>query len=174
MAEPVIIHNRPFWARILTVFWAVEVAVGLVFAGVGASWLGAGENGLAGVTIGCGLLLAVVGVVMTGVSWRVWRLGQGPAIEMRDGGLVDRRIADATIPWAAISWAVIFNGRSYSLQFDVAPPERAALDVHWEQRLMGRFNRLFNYPELTMVTLGTAKSAHALGSLMESFKSPRR
>lgn len=174
MAEPVIIHNKPFWARILTVFWMIEVAVGLIFAGVGASWIGAGENGIAGVMIGCGLLLSVAGVVMTGVSWRVWRLGHGPAIEFNAKGLVDRRISGQVIPWPAVSWAVIFNGRSYSLQFDVARPERAALEVYWEQRLMGRFNRLFNYPELTMVTLGTGKSAHTLGRLLEGFKPPGR
>ena len=34
---------------------------------------------------------------------------------------------------------------------------------------MGRFNRLFNYPELTVLTLGTGKTAHQLGDLMARY-----
>ena len=47
MPEATTILNRPFWARVLLVFWGVEVAMGLLFAKVGFGWLGPSENGMA-------------------------------------------------------------------------------------------------------------------------------
>ena len=35
---------------------------------------------------------------------------------------------------------------------------------------MGRFNRLFKYPELSVVTLGTGRTAHQLADLMARVK----
>ena len=58
MPEPVIIANRPFWARISAVFWVIEIAVGLSFAAGGAGYTGSGENGAALVLVICSLLLA--------------------------------------------------------------------------------------------------------------------
>ncbi len=84
--------------------------------------------------------------------------------------MIDRRIADQLIPWPAIIWKVVFNSRAYSLQIDVRAPERQALNVYWEQRLMGRCNRLFKYPELTVVTSGTGHSTHQLAAMMVRFK----
>ena len=44
MPEATTILNRPFWARVLLVFWGVEVAMGLLFAKVGFGWLGPSED----------------------------------------------------------------------------------------------------------------------------------
>lgn len=169
MPEPVIIANRPFWARVFAVFWLIEIAVGLSFSAGGIGLAGSGESGVVAVLFACGLILAAVGVVMAASALRIWSL-KGPAIEMRTDGFIDRRTADQLIPWQAISWKVVFNSRTYSLQLDVKPPEREALKVHWEQGLMGRLNRMFKYPELTVLTLGTGKTAHQLADLMARFK----
>jgi hypothetical protein len=168
MPDPVIIINRPFWARVFTVIWIVEVVAGLGFAAGGIGMLGAHETGVAAVLIVAGLLLAAVGVVMAGLSIQAARL-KGPAIEMRPEGLLDRRIAAQIIPWEAISWRIVFNGRAYSLQFDVAQVQRNDLRLYWAQAAMGQFNRMFSYPELTVLTLGTGHTAHQLGNQMDRF-----
>ena len=169
MPDPVVIANRPCWARIVAAFWIAEVCVGLGFVAMGRD---TAENGIAGVMIVGGVLLAAAGVVLAAIALRIALL-KGTAIAMTGEGLIDRRIGDRLIPWAAITWKIIFNGRAYSLQFDVAPSVRKALDVYWEQRLMGRFNRVFKYPELTMAALGTGMAAPDLGALMARFKSPQ-
>ena len=97
MPDPVIIMNRPFWARIFTAVWVIEVFAGLGFAAGGIGMLGAHETGVAAVLIISGLLLAVVGVVMVGITARAARLN-GPAIEMRHEGFLDRRIAAQQSP----------------------------------------------------------------------------
>lgn len=169
MPETVIIENRPRWAWALALLWAIETVAGLGFAASGTMWLGAHENGAAAVLIGMGLLLVAAGVVMTAQCLRIARL-KGAAIVMGGEGFLDRRVAERVIPWEAISWRIVFNGRSYSLHFSVAEPVRAGLSPHWEQRAMGRFNRLFGYPEFAMMTLGTGKSLGALAELMQRFK----
>jgi hypothetical protein len=172
MPDPIVIANRPLRARILAVFWIVETVVGLAFATTGMRGFGASENGLAGVMIFGGLLLSMVGVVLAATATRIALL-EGPAIVMNAKGLIDRRLCEQVIPWKAISWKVIFNGRAYSLQFDVKPPWRKELKVYWQQRLMGRINRMFKYPELTVATLGTGLDAHDLAARMKRFKAPR-
>jgi hypothetical protein len=166
MPEPVIIANRPFWARIFAIFWLIEIAAGLGFA---ASCVAAKETGVAIALAVGGLLLAAVGTVMAASSLRIWRL-KGPAIAMSGEGLIDNRIAPQSIPWTAITYKVVFNSRAYSLQFDVDPPAREAIDVYWEHRLMGKFNRLLKFPELTVLTLGTGRSAHEIAGLMARFR----
>ncbi len=116
-------------------------------------------------------MLAAAGVVMASLSWRIARL-KGPALELSDRGLLDRRLSPQVIPWAAIRWKVVFNGRSYSLQFDIAEPHRSGTAVYWDQRVMGWLNRLFRFPELTVVTLGTGKSAEVLGRELAKFSPP--
>lgn len=172
MPAPVIILNKPLWARIFTVLWGIEVLAGLGFAAGGFGLLGKGETGVAVVLIIAGLLLTIVGVVMTGISWQAARL-TGPAIEMLPEGFRDRRITETVIPWSNLTWKVVFNGRAYSLQFDVDKDVRKTLHVYWAQRAMGVFNRSFNYPELTVLTLGTGKSAHQLGEILARFCSQK-
>jgi hypothetical protein len=92
---------------------------------------------------------------------------------MSEAGFLDRRLADVVTPWDAVAWKIVFNGRSYSLQFDAAEPHGSSLRRHWDQRLMGRLNRLFKYPEFTILTLGTAKNVAELGALMSRFRLPR-
>ncbi len=169
MNSPVIIENRPRWAWAFTVLWAVETLAGIGFAASGVMWLGAHENGAAAVLIGMGLLLVAAGIVMTAQSFRVARL-KGAAIIMSDDGLTDRRLSEKAIPWDAITWRIVFNGRSYSLHFSVAEPARSRLAPYWEQRALGRFNRLFGYPEFAMVTLGTGKNLGALADVMQRFR----
>ncbi|WP_373505654.1 hypothetical protein [Aestuariivirga sp.] len=173
MPDTVLIANKPFWARILAPFWVIETGSGLVFAWVGSSWLGGEENGVAWVLIAGGLLLAVAGVIMARLSWRVARLADA-ALELSDAGLLDRRLSPDLIPWEAIAWKVVFNGRSYSLQFDLTEPQRSGLAVYWDQKLVGRFNRLFGFPEFTAVTLGTGLTAHHLGECFSQFRPETR
>lgn len=172
MAEPVIIRNRPFWARVLTVFWLAEIALALVFWAIALAWSMAGDVGLGAILACGGLVLLAAGAPMAALSWRIARLA-GAAIAMTDSGLRDRRIADILIPWKAITWTTVFNGRTYSLQFDAAEPHAAALRRHWDQRLMGRYNRLFGFPEFTVVTLGTGEGVARLAELMNAYR-PRR
>ncbi len=39
--------------------------------------------------------------------------------------------------------------------------------------MMGKLNRTFKYPEFTILTLGTGKTAHEIADLMKAFKSGR-
>lgn len=169
MATLMQIPNRPMLARLLLLFWAAEVGVGLLFAAAGYGLLGPQENGGAMVLILMGMVLALAGVVMAGHCWRIARLS-GNAIEMTDTGFLDRRLSRRPIPWDAISWQVIFNGRSYALQLDVAEPERSAAGIAWPARALGLFSRLLRQPEFTVAALGTGLSAHDLGQRMAVFK----
>lgn len=169
MPAPVTIPNRPFWARLLVPLWAVEVLMGLYFAWIGFSRLGPAENGMAVLLLVMGLLLAAAGVAMTGLSWQVARLS-GPALEFTAEGFRDHRLAPVLIPWQALRWKVIFNGRGHSLQFDLEPDFRKGFQAYWHQRAMARFNRLFKQPEFTVVTLGTGLTARQIGRRMEAFR----
>jgi hypothetical protein len=171
MPEPVIIPSRPFWARVLLPFWMLQVAMGGLFAAAGIRLLGPGENGGAAILILMGLLLAAAGVVLTGLTWRIARL-RGPAIEMTAEGLLDRRLARQRIPWEALAWKIIFNGRSYSVQLDVAEPARSGLGVYWHQRAAGLVSRMLRQPEFSVVSMGTGLSAHEIGKRMERFRPP--
>lgn len=168
-SPPVLIANRPMLPRLLLLFWLAEIAVGLLFAAAGYELLGPDENGGAMVLMLMGLVLVLAGIVMTGHCWRSARL-TGNAIEMRADGLLDRRLAARSIPWEAISWKVIFNGRSYALQVDVAEPARSAAGITWSARALGLFSRALRQPEFTIAALGTGLSAHDLGQRMSAFK----
>lgn len=169
MPDPVIIENRPRRAWVFVALWAVETLAGLGFAGSGLAWLGARENGAGIVLIVMGLVLCLAGIVMTGQSWRIARL-HGPAIRMTASGLTDRRVAEQEVPWEALHWKIVFNGRSYAVQFGVAEPHRATFRPHWEQRLQAGFHRLFGYPDFVMPLLGTAHSVAALAEHLRKFK----
>ncbi len=52
MPAPVGIENRPFWARILSLFCLAEIGLGLSFPATGVSWIGGDENGLIGALMG--------------------------------------------------------------------------------------------------------------------------
>lgn len=172
MRQPVIIENRSSWARILAVFWVAEVVLGLAFTAAGASWIGVEQPVLVAAILIGGLLLAAIGVPMAAGSRRIARL-PGSAVEMSEDGFRDRRIAEVVTPWQAIAWKIVFNGRSYSLQFDVAEPYRNALRLHWDQRLLAFLNRALGYPEFTVVTLGTGHGVDELGRLMFQFRPPK-
>lgn len=169
MPAPVTIANRPLLPRLLLLFWVAEIAVGVLFAAAGYELLGPSENGGAAVLILMGLVLVVAGVVMAGHCWRIARLS-GNAIEMSEAGLMDRRLSARPIPWEAISWKVIFNGRSYALQMDVTEPARSAAGIGWPARALGLFSRMLRQPEFNVATLGTGLSADDLGKRMAGFK----
>jgi hypothetical protein len=171
MNSSVTIENRPFRARLLVLFWMVEIGVGLAFAAAGAARMGSGENGVAGVMIAGGVLLSIVGVIMAAISWRIARI-RGPVLTLGPSGLMDRRICEQVIPWSAVSWKIIFNGRAYALQFDVAEPERSSLDPYWEQQAIGKFNSLFRYPEFSVAALGTGRTIYDLADIMKRYKAP--
>lgn len=170
LPDPLIIANRPLMARLLLLFWLAEVAVGLLFAAAGVRLVGPAENGGAAVLILMGVVLAGVGVVMTALCWRISFL-RGPAIEMTAEGLLDHRLSGTRLPWEAIRWRVMFNGRSYAVQFDLDEPVRSAAALHWPQRALGLFSRAMRQPEFTLGTLGTGLSAHELGKRLERFSS---
>lgn len=169
MPAPVTIANRPLLPRLLLLFWVAEIAVGVLFAAAGYELLGPSENGGAAVLILMGLVLVVAGIVMAGHCWRIARLS-GIAIEMSEAGLMDRRLSARPIPWEAISWKVIFNGRSYALQRDVTEPARSAAGIGWPARALGLFSRMLRQPEFNVATLGTGLSADDLGKRMAGFK----
>jgi hypothetical protein len=165
----VLIPNRPMLPRLLLLFWVAEIAVGVLFAAAGYGLLGPDENGGAIVLILMGTVLALAGVVMAGHCWQAARVS-GNAIEMTEAGLMDRRLSARPIPWEAISWKVIFNGRSYALQIDVAEPARSEAGISWPARALGLFSRLFRQPEFNVAALGTGLSAHDLGQRMAGFR----
>ena len=169
MPAPVLIPNRPMLPRLLLLFWVAEIAVGLLFAAAGYGLLGPGENGGAVVLMLMGLVLCLAGVIMAGHCWRIASL-TGNAIEMTDAGLIDRRLSARQIPWEAISWKVIFNGRSYALQMDLAEPERSHAGIAWPARALGLFSRLMRQPEFNVAALGTGLSAHDIGEHMARFR----
>jgi len=169
MPDPVIIENRPLIARLLLMFWVAEIGVGLLFVLAGANLLRPAENGGPILLMVMGLVLVLAGLVMTGLCWRIARL-KGPAIEMTAAGLTDHRLARRPIPWEAISWKVIFNGRSYSLQLDIAEPHRKSVGVFWYQRALGLFSRMLRQPEFNVATLGTGLSAEEIGQRMASYR----
>jgi len=148
MPAPVMIANRPLLPRLLLLFWVAEIAVGLLFATAGYGLLGPSENGGA-------VVLMLMGL---------------DAIEMTDTGLMDRRLSTHPIPWEAIAWKVIFNGRSYALQMDVAEPARSAAGIGWPARALGLFSRMLRQPEFNVATLGTGLSADDIGKRMAGFK----
>ena len=171
MPAPVKIPNRPMLPRLLLLFWVAEIAVGLLFAAAGYELLGPSENGGAVVLILMGLVLTLAGIIMAGHCWRIASL-PGNAIEMTEAGLLDRRLSANPIPWDDISWKVIFNGRSYAVQMDVAEPTRSAAAIAWPARALGLFSRMLRQPEFTVAALGTGLSAHDIGQRMAGFKSP--
>lgn len=168
MPPPVIIPNRPLLSRLLLLFWVAEIAVGLLFVAAGYGLLRPGENGGAVVLMLMGVILTLAGLVMAGHCWRIARI-TGNAIEMTEAGLLDRRLSETVIPWEAISWKVIFNGRSYSLQANIAEPSRSAARIAWTARALGLLSRVLRQPEFTVATLGTGLSAHEIGQRMSTF-----
>jgi hypothetical protein len=169
MTDAVTLPNHPLTARLLLPVWVVQTGMGLVFALAGLRLLGPGENGGAAVLIILGLVLAAAGVVMTALSWRSAWL-KGTAIEMTAEGFRDRRLSAELIPWEAVSWKLVFNGRSHAVQIDIAAPWRERLSIFWAQRALGRFNRLLRHPEFTVLTLATGRSAHDIAALITPFK----
>jgi hypothetical protein len=169
MPAPVLIANRPVVPRLLLLFWVAEIAVGLLFAAAGYQLLRPGENGGAAVLMLMGVVLVAAGLVMAGHCWRIASL-RGNAIEMTEAGLLDRRLSASPIPWEAISWKVIFNGRAYSLQMNIAGSTRSTLNIAWPARALGLFSRMLRHPEFTVASLGTGLSAHDIGQRMAAFK----
>ncbi|WP_395684945.1 hypothetical protein [Aestuariivirga sp.] len=167
--QPVIIGNRPLLARLLLLFWAAAVVMGALFALAGLRLLGPGEKGGAAVLLLLGMTLSLAGIIMSGLCWRIARL-RGPAIELTATGLLDHRFSPGLIPWEALTWKIVFNGRGYSVQFDVEPASRTTLSIYWPQRALGLFNSLLGQPRFTLVALGTGHSAHGLGDMLAGFK----
>lgn len=171
MPSPVTIPNRPTLPRLLLLFWLAEIGVGLLFSLAGYELLGPAENGGAVVLMLMGAVLVVAGLLMAAHCWRIASLS-GNAIEMTEAGLHDRRLSRRPIPWEAIDWKVIFNGRSYAVQMNVDAPARGAAGIAWHARTLGLFSRLLRQPELNVSALGTGLSAHDIGARMTPFKPP--
>jgi len=169
MPAPVLIPNRPLVARLLLLFWVAEIAVGVLFALAGYGLLRPSENGGAAVLIIMGVVLCLAGIVMVGHCWRIVNI-VGNAIELTDAGLLDRRLSANPIPWDTISWKVIFNGRSYSLQMNIAEPARSAAGIAWPARALGLLSRVLRQPEFAIASLGTGLSAHDIGARFAPFK----
>jgi hypothetical protein len=169
MPAPVLIPNRPLIARLLLLFWVAEIAVGVLFAVAGYGLLRPSENGGAAVLIIMGVVLCLAGVVMAAHCWRIATLS-GNAIELTEAGLLDRRLSARPIPWDTISWKVIFNGRSYSLQMNIAEPARSVAAIAWPARALGLLSTMLRQPEFAIAALGTGLSAHDIGARITPFK----
>ncbi len=164
MVDTVIIPNRPFWARALLLLCAVEIGMGLLF-------IYAGATRSSGLALALGSLMTALFLWLAVFSWPIAWLRE-PAIELRPEGLLDRRLARSVIPWEAVSWKILFNGRAYSLKIDVAEPARHAMRPYMLARIAAPFSRLWRHPEFTLHTLGTRHNAHQLGEKLRLFKSP--
>lgn len=164
MPEPIAIPNRPFWARALLVLCVIELGMGAVF-------IYAGFTRSSPLVLVLGVLMTALFIGLAAFAWPIAWL-RGPAIEMREDGIIDRRLSPETIPWEAISWKILFNGRSYSLRFEVAEPVRQSLVLSPLHRLVAGFNRLLRQPGFTLHALGTGQSAHQLGEKLKRFKAP--
>lgn len=171
MPAHVNIRNRPMLPRLLLIFWVAEIAVGLLFAMAGYGLLGPGENGGAFVLMLMGAVLTLAGIVMAAHCWRIASI-TGNAIEMSEAGLLDRRLSATALPWEAISWKVIFNGRSYALQMDIAEPQRSTARIAWPARALGLLSRALRQPEFTVSAMGTGLSAHDIAKHVSTFKQP--
>ena len=169
MPDPVIIENRPLRACLMALLWLAETGFGVLVAATGGRWLGPTENGAAVLAIGAGAIAVAAGVVMALIAGRAACL-KGAAIEMTAEGFRDRRLSDRLVPWPAMDWKVVFNGSAYSLHFDLAAEARRHYRVGLANHAVCLFNRAFRYPEFTVLTLGTAKSAHQIAKLMDRFR----
>lgn len=168
----VTIQPTRFWPRVMLAFWLIEAVLGLMFAGMGLGWLGHEQPLLLAAVTAGGLILAFAGLVMAAVCWAAAWPG-GPAIEMSPAGFRDRRIADRLIPWASMRWGIVATGRGVaSLQFDVDPGLARQLQVRPGSRWTGRLNRLFGYPQFTVMPLGTGKPVQELADLMSGYAQP--
>jgi hypothetical protein len=164
MADTVIIPNRPFWARALLFLCVIELAMGVLF-------MAAGFTQSSGLVLGLGVLITLLFLWLAAFAWPMAWLRE-PAIELRPEGLLDRRLARSVIPWEAVSWKILFNGRAYSVKFDVTGPARQSLNLPPLHRLTAIFSRLWRQPEFTLHTLGTGFNAHQLGEKLKQFKAP--
>ena len=169
MPAPVLIPNQPLIARLLLLFWLAEIGVGVLFVVAGYGLLRPSENGGAATLIIMGVVLCLAGVVMAAHCWGIAKL-TGNTIELTEFGLLDRRLSASPIPWEAISWKVIFNGRSYSLQMNIAEPERSKAGIAWSARALGLISRVLRQPEFAIAALGTGLSAHDIGARITPFK----
>lgn len=162
MQEPIIIMNRPFWARALLLLCVIELVMGSLFIYGGAAY---GSS----IALTLGILIVAL---FAGLAWFSWPSAwlRGAVIEMGAEGLRDRRLSETVIPWETIRWKILFNGRSYSLKFDVAEPTLGMLRPSLPRRSLALLNRLVGYPAFTMATLGTGLSSHQLAARMERFK----
>ncbi len=164
MLDPIIIPNRPFWARALLFLCVVELGMGLLF-------ISAGITQSSGFVLVLGGLITALFLWLAAFTWPIAWLRE-PALELRPEGLLDRRLTCSVIPWESVNWKILFNGRSYSLKFDVAEPSRTSLKLSPLHRLAAAFSRVWRHPEFTAHTLGTGLSAHQLGEKFKQFKAP--
>lgn len=164
MPDSIVIPNRPFWARALLFLCVIELATGALFIYGGLTQPSA-------LVLVLGVLMVALFAGLSAFAWPIARLRE-PAIEMRPEGLIDRRLTASIIPWESISWKILFNGRSYSLRFEVTEPVRQSLKLSPAQKLVSAFHRLWRQPGFTLHTLGTGLSAHQLGEKLKNFKPP--
>lgn len=170
--ETIALSGTRFWPRVMFGFWLAEAALGFAFAAKGAYSIGDEPLIFPAALIVGGAFLASAGLLMAAVCWAAMRPG-GPAVEMTSEGFRDRRIADQLIPWSGIRWGIVATPRgSNSLQFDVDPVTAKQLRPRWGMKWMGKLNRLFGYPEFTVMPLGTGKSIDHLAGLMSEYRQP--
>lgn len=169
MPAPVLIACRPLVPRLLLLFWIAEIVVGALFFLAGVNLLGPQENGGAVVLMLMGLVLVAAGLVAGSQCWRAATIS-GHAIEMTEAGLLDRRLSARIIPWEAIGWKLLFNGRSYAVYISVSEPGRSEAGIAWHARAAGLFNKLLRHPEFSVASLGTGLSAHEIAQRMAAFK----
>lgn len=168
MPDPIVIPVTRFWPRALALFWAAETALGLFFTGLGLAWIGQEEWLLTATLVLTGLFLALIGLMMFGVTWATVRV-RGPVIEIGMAGLRDRRVSDETIPWESLRWGIFSTLRGgLSLQFHAD----GVGGIKWGSRLQGAFNRPFGYPPYTLMTLGTGMSLVEFAGMISEFRQP--
>lgn len=93
---------RIVWAVEASIVWIVLGLVGMVAAGI------AGQQALAALAIGAGVVLALVGVVGAHLRWTCFRWSAGPdAIDLRHG-VISRR--ESLVPYHRIQQIDVHRG----------------------------------------------------------------
>jgi hypothetical protein len=163
-----VIHATTFGAKIVLVFWLCLMGFGVFLLAMGP-WLVDDWMLYVLAMVPSGLFFVWVGANLGMAAWYTLRF-KHEMVVFDTSGFCDRRISPNLIPWADLEWRTAIGGKSVSLMFDVKPAIRQELVLTFPARQLAVLNRLTGYPQFTVMSLGTGKSAMELASLMSQFK----
>lgn len=118
-----------------------------------------------------GLATGAAGVIGVWGALDMLRL-PAPALSISAGGLRDRRLSEALIPWDAIRWRRVIlsttraNGDTVQLWIEGDFPIRAPM------RALALANRLVGRPPYSVLTFGLGIQTDAIAKAMNRYKRP--